>query len=99
MLSIVLNIDETPTTRPDSITMFGCPEVISGAQNSQIVSTNRITTNDNNNRPALVSYSIVNGLLPTGLILSSDTGIISGTPTINSDGSFQIKAMGVTGSL
>jgi hypothetical protein len=39
-----------------------------------------------------VTYSIVGGSLPTGLSLAGSTGVISGTPTVETNASFTIRA-------
>jgi hypothetical protein len=45
-----------------------------------------------------VSYSVVSGSLPTGLSLSSSTGVISGTPTSSSNSTFTVRATDLGGN-
>lgn len=68
---VVQNLGDTPSW----VTAATLPDV--GANESQAIQL--VATNPNNQT---LSYAVTSGSLPTGLSLSSTTGLISGTPTL-----------------
>jgi hypothetical protein len=98
-LTINLNINgNLPGPTPTSISMSGYTTPISGTRDSLITPTSPITTTDNDGNSALVSYSVIDGNLPTGLSINSGNGIIEGKPTNVGITTFKIEANGVSGS-
>ena len=71
---------------------------LSAGEVSVAYSTTVTATDDSGSTP---TYSISSGTLPTGLSLNSSTGVISGTPTVASNGtasSFTVRATDANGS-
>ncbi len=68
-------------------------QVVSGFVGSTIVATNSFVVT---HFVGAVTYSVTSGTLPDGLIISSSTGVITGTPTATSTGSVTITATGAT---
>ena len=71
---------------------------LTNATKDSAYSTTLVATDDTGSTPA---YSIVSGSLPTGLSLNTSSGVISGTPTVGSNGtasSFTVRATDADGA-
>jgi alpha-tubulin suppressor-like RCC1 family protein len=66
-------------------------QTVNGTINIAITPTTALTAT---NFGGTVSYAVTTGSLPTGLSLSSSTGVISGTPTATSSATVTITATG-----
>ena len=81
-LEIVVGSVITPST-----------QTVSGSTGSAIAATTAFTSS---NFTGAVSYAVTSGTLPAGLVISSSTGVVSGTPTTASTDTITITATGAT---
>ena len=68
-------------------------QTVSGSTGSAIAATTAFTSS---NFTGAVSYAVTSGTLPAGLVISSSTGVVSGTPTTASTDTVTITATGAT---
>jgi LPXTG-motif cell wall-anchored protein len=68
-------------------------QTVSGSTGSAISATTAFTSS---NFTGAVSYAVTSGTLPAGLVISSSTGVVSGTPTTASTDTVTITATGAT---
>ena len=68
-------------------------QTVSGTTGSAIAATTAFTSS---NFTGAVSYAVTSGTLPAGLVISSSTGVISGTPTTASTDTITVTATGAT---
>jgi alpha-tubulin suppressor-like RCC1 family protein len=68
-------------------------QTISGAVNTAISDSTAFSVSNFN---GTVTYSVTSGTLPSGLALNTSTGVISGTPTVESSATITIRGTGAT---
>lgn len=68
-------------------------QTITGAVNTAITDSVEFSTSNFN---GAVTYAVATGTLPAGLSLNTSTGVISGTPTVQSSSTITIRGTGAT---
>lgn len=77
----------TPSLAPSS-------QTVNGTVNTEISATTAFTTT---NFSGAVTYAVTSGVLPTGLSIDANSGVISGTPSAVANSSVTITATGASG--
>lgn len=77
----------TPSLAPSS-------QTVNGTVNTEISATTAFNTT---NFSGAVTYAVTSGVLPTGLSIDANSGVISGTPSAVADFSVTITATGASG--